>query len=71
MLSSTPIFRIEADVGEIQRFGHTPYGERRVIDITGGRVHGARLTGTILPRRHRPPDHSHRRGDRPRRALLD
>lgn len=49
MLSSTTIFRIEADVGEIQRFGTTPYGERRVIDITGGRVHGPRLNGRILP----------------------
>jgi hypothetical protein len=49
MLSATPIFRIEADVGEIQRFGNTPYGERRVIDIAGGRVHGARLNGRILP----------------------
>jgi hypothetical protein len=49
MLSATPIFRIEADVGEIQRFGNTPYGERRVIDITGGRVHGPRLNGRILP----------------------
>jgi hypothetical protein len=49
MLSTTPIFRIEAEVGEIQRFGNTPYGERRVIDITGGRVHGLRLNGRILP----------------------
>ncbi|MPZ59553.1 MAG: DUF3237 family protein [Rhizobiales bacterium] len=49
MLSTTPIFRIEADVGEIQRFGNTPYGERRVIDITGGRVSGPRLLGRILP----------------------
>ena len=49
MLSSSPIFRIEADVGDIQHFGNTPYGERRVIDITGGRVHGPRLQGRILP----------------------
>jgi hypothetical protein len=49
MLSSTPIFHIDADVGAIQHFGNTPYGERRVIDITGGRVHGARLDGRILP----------------------
>jgi hypothetical protein len=49
MLSSSPIFRIDCDVGEIQRFGNTPYGERRVIDITGGRVHGPRLNGRILP----------------------
>jgi hypothetical protein len=49
MLSSSPIFHIDCDVGEIQRFGNTPYGERRVIDITGGRVHGLRLNGRILP----------------------
>ena len=48
MLSATPIFHIDCDVGEIQRFGNTPYGERRVIDITGGRVHGPRLKGRIL-----------------------
>ena len=49
MLSDTPLFHIECDVGEIQRFGHTPYGERRVIDITGGLVHGPKLNGRILP----------------------
>jgi hypothetical protein len=49
MLSSSPIFHIDCEVGEIQHFGNTPYGERRVIDITGGRVHGPRLNGRILP----------------------
>jgi hypothetical protein len=49
MLSAAPIFHVDCDVGEIQRFGNTPYGDRRVIDITGGRVHGARLNGRILP----------------------
>ena len=49
MLSTTPIFHIDCEVGEIQRFGNTPYGERRVIDIIGGRVHGPRLSGRILP----------------------
>jgi hypothetical protein len=49
MLSAAPIFHIEAEVGEIQHFGDTPYGERRVIDIIGGRVYGARLSGHILP----------------------
>jgi hypothetical protein len=49
MLSTTPIFHIDCEVGEIQRFGNTPYGERRVIDIIGGRVYGPRLTGRILP----------------------
>ncbi|MGP0091873.1 MAG: DUF3237 family protein [Xanthobacteraceae bacterium] len=47
MLSSEPIFRIHAELGEIQHFGRTPYGERRVIDITGGRVEG-RVQGRIL-----------------------
>lgn len=49
MLSTAPIFHIDCEVGEIQRFGNTPYGERRVIDIIGGRVYGPRLTGRILP----------------------
>jgi hypothetical protein len=49
MLSGTPIFRIECEVGDIQHFGNTPYGERRVIDIIGGRVHGPRLNGRLLP----------------------
>jgi len=49
MLSSTPIFHVEIDVGDIQQFGATPYGERRVVDITGGRVHGARIQGRVVP----------------------
>jgi hypothetical protein len=47
MLSSEPIFRIRAELAEILHFGRTPYGERRVIDITGGRVEGRRR-GKIL-----------------------
>jgi uncharacterized protein DUF3237 len=49
MLSQTSIFTIHAELGEIRHFGQTPYGERRVIDILGGRVEGARLNGRILP----------------------
>lgn len=48
MLSATPIFTVHADLAAILRFGHTPYGERRVIDIEGGTVSGARLKGRIL-----------------------
>jgi len=29
--------------------GGTPYGERRIISILGGRIDGARLSGRILP----------------------
>jgi len=49
LLSSEPIFRIHAEVGEMQPFGRSPYGERRVIAITGGHVEGPRLRGRILP----------------------
>ena len=49
MLSAKPIFRIEAELADILKFGHTPYGERRVIDIRGGVVSGPRLNGRILP----------------------
>ena len=49
MLSQTAIFTIHAELGEIRHFGQTPYGERRVVDILGGRVDGPRLKGRILP----------------------
>ena len=45
MLSATPIFTVNADLAAILRFGRTPYGERRVIDIEGGTVSGAVVTG--------------------------
>jgi hypothetical protein len=49
MLSQAPIFTIHAELGEIRHFGQTPYGERRVVDILGGRVEGPRMKGHILP----------------------
>jgi hypothetical protein len=49
MLSKEPIIRIEADLEAPQIFGKTPYGERRVINITGGSISGPRLSGKILP----------------------
>jgi hypothetical protein len=49
MISEKPIFRIHADLADITHLGHTPYGDRRVINILGGRVDGARLSGRILP----------------------
>ena len=47
-LSERPIFTIQAELGPIQEFGHTPYGGRRVIDILGGTIRGPRLNGRIL-----------------------
>lgn len=49
MLTAQPIFTIQAELDDMLRFGGTPYGERRVIHITGGKVSGTRLTGRILP----------------------
>ena len=49
LISPEPILRITAELADIQQFGKTPIGERRVINILGGSVEGPRLTGTILP----------------------
>lgn len=49
MISPQPIFRVRAELADILHMGKTPYGERRVINILGGRVEGERLAGTILP----------------------
>ena len=49
MLSAEPIFRIIAELADILPLGQTPYGERRIINILGGRVEGKRLSGRILP----------------------
>ena len=49
MLSAEPIFRIHAELAEMLPLGQTPYGERRIINILGGRVEGPRLNGRILP----------------------
>ena len=49
MLSQAPIFTIRAELADTRHFGETPYGERRVVDIVGGRVDGPRLKGRILP----------------------
>jgi hypothetical protein len=48
MISHEPIFRIHAELADILHLGHTPYGDRRIINIVGGRVDGARLSGRIL-----------------------
>jgi len=48
-LSPAPIFTIHAELADILQLGETPAGERRIINILGGRVEGARLKGQILP----------------------
>lgn len=49
MLSSVPIFTIQAELEAVMILGRTPYGERRMIAITGGTVTGDKLKGRVLP----------------------
>jgi hypothetical protein len=49
MLGAEPIFTIQAELSAIMNLGCTPYGERRIVDITGGTVRGTKLNGRILP----------------------
>ena len=49
LISAEPIFHAHVELSEIRHFGRTPYGERRVVDILGGRIEGPRLNGRILP----------------------
>ena len=49
MLGKQPIFTIHAELETITSLGRTPYGERRVIGILGGKVSGPKLNGRILP----------------------
>jgi hypothetical protein len=48
LFSAEPILRINAELADIQQFGKTPIGERRVINILGGTVEG-RVKGKVLP----------------------
>src|SRR3954464_14505782 len=49
LVSETPIFTIHSPLGDIQKLGNTPYGERRIINILDGTVDGPKLKGKILP----------------------
>ena len=49
LLSDQPIFTVDAELEPMLNLGRTPYGERRIIGIAGGTVHGPRLQGRILP----------------------
>ena len=40
---------IHVDVGPIRDLGPTPHGRRRIIQILGGTVRGARLTADVVP----------------------
>ena len=44
-----PLFKAEITLAAPQELGDTPMGRRRIINITGGRFHGERLSGRVLP----------------------
>src|SRR4029079_9839592 len=48
MLAAQPMFTLRVELDDILAFGATAYGERRVVNIVGGRVTGQRLNGRIL-----------------------
>jgi hypothetical protein len=44
-----PLFKAEITLAPAQELGHSPLGRRRIINITGGRFSGERLSGRVLP----------------------
>jgi hypothetical protein len=49
MISSEPIFRIHCEVANILDLGPAPFGQRRVVNLLGGTVTGAKLSGRVVP----------------------
>jgi hypothetical protein len=49
MISREPIFSVRAELADILDVGAAPFGHRRVVNILGGTVTGARMTGRVLP----------------------
>lgn len=48
LIAEQPFLHIEADLDHVLHLGPTPYGDRRVIHILGGRFEG-RIAGRIIP----------------------
>jgi hypothetical protein len=49
MISPEPIFSIRCELANALDVGAAPFGHRRVVNILGGPVTGARLNGRVLP----------------------
>jgi hypothetical protein len=49
LVSREPIFRVRCEVADILDLGPAPFGHRRVVNLLGGTVTGAKLNGRILP----------------------
>jgi muconolactone delta-isomerase len=44
----TPVYRLEAELGQPLELGDTPGGHRRIVPLTGGRFTGPELSGTLV-----------------------
>jgi hypothetical protein len=49
MISAEPIFAIRCELANILDLGPAPFGHRRVVNLLGGTVTGAKLSGRVLP----------------------
>jgi hypothetical protein len=49
MISPEPIFHVNCEVANILDLGPAPFGHRRVVNLLGGTVTGAKLNGRIVP----------------------
>jgi hypothetical protein len=45
----TPVYRLEATLGEPLDLGDTVHGHRRIVPLTGGTFTGPELGGTLVP----------------------
>ena len=45
----TPVYRLEATLGEPLDLGDTAQGRRRIVPLTGGTFSGPEINGTLLP----------------------
>ena len=48
-LSSRPLFTLTIELHPIYDLGRTPAGHRRIVPVSGGKFHGERLRGDVLP----------------------
>ena len=45
----TPVYRLEATLGEALELGESAQGHRRIVPLTGGTFIGPRLSGALVP----------------------
>jgi muconolactone delta-isomerase len=45
----TPVYRLEAELGQAFDLGDTAQGHRRIVPLTGGTFTGAQISGTLVP----------------------